>query len=375
MPIVPPPVVPYQLPNIPSNTYSLLSNFAIAVDTANTKLTGHANKVSDIHTSANNAVGHVVSTSKGKATDALDTLWANGQTDLSHAHDQLSAITTSSQGIGPGPNDFRSTLEQYSAVIQTGLAALDTLRQHQDGNGVVMLFGSQMMQLKQEVDQLDSALANINMALDIMAMAIRGLNNGFRAACATGLVPGQALPLFSKNAFAHQMSSDDGGKGNGGTDGGGTGGDNPIDLPSTATEEDVQKMLQDTNPKFPLTRNNAVRALDGPEGTHVEIAGQGGEGADITFVDKHGNVVLHREVKCIQGTGQGTFNREISKAASQAQYNGQIFVQMPEGTDAARYIARFRGARSTADLAKYNTVSITIADPAGNILWSGPIGQ
>ena len=212
MPGIPPPE-PYQLPNIPSNAYTLLSNFATAIDTANTKLTGHANKVRDINTSTNNAVSHVVTTSKGQATDALGILWTDSKTDLSHAHDQLVAITTPSQGIGSGPNDFQSTLDQYKATIQTGLTALDNLRQHQSSNGVVMLFGPQMMQWKQDVDQLDSALAGINMVLDGIAMAIRGLNNGFRAACVTGLVPGAPPPLFNKNAFAHQMA--DGGSGGG----------------------------------------------------------------------------------------------------------------------------------------------------------------
>ncbi len=216
MPGVPPPE-PYQLPNIPSNAYTLLSNLATAIDTANTKLTGHANKVSDINTSTNNAVGNVVTTSKGQATNALNDLWTNSKTDLGQAHDQLVAITTSRQGIGPGPSDFQSTLDQSKATIQTGLTALDNLRQHQSSNGVVYLnpLDQQMMQWKQDVDQLDGAIANINMALDMMAMAIRNLNNGFRAACATGLVPGQAVPLFNKNAFAHQMT-DGGGGGKGG---------------------------------------------------------------------------------------------------------------------------------------------------------------
>ncbi len=241
MPGLPPPE-PYQLPNIPSNAYTLLNNLATAIDTANTKLTGHANKVSDINTSTNNAVGNVVTTSKGQATDALDVLWTDSKTDLSHAHDQLSAIITPSQGIGSGPNDFQSTLDQYRAVIQTGLTALDNLRQHQSSNGVVYLspFNSQLMQWKQDVDQLDSALANINIVLDGIAMAIRGLNNGFRATCATGLVPGAPPTLFNKNAFAHQVSGDDGGKGDGGAGGGSGNGSGDGGVVPTAPSDAVQ---------------------------------------------------------------------------------------------------------------------------------------
>jgi hypothetical protein len=94
-----------------------------------------------------------------------------------------------------------------------------------------------MMQWKQEVDQLDSALANINIVLDGIAMAIRGLNNGFRAACATGLVPGAPPPLFSKNAFAHQISDNNGGKGDGGTGGGSDHETFPNTMPENLAEE------------------------------------------------------------------------------------------------------------------------------------------
>ena len=263
MPGVPLPE-PYQLPNIPSNAYTLLSNLATAIDTANTKLTGHANKVRDINTSTNNAVSHVVTTSKGQATDALGILWTDSKTDLSHAHDQLSAITTPSQGIGPGPNDFQATLDQYKGVIQTGLTALDNLRQHQSSNGVVYLspFNQQMMQWKQEVDQLDNALANINIVLDGIAMAIRGLNNGFRAACATGLTPGAPPPLFNKNAFAHQS-----------VDGSGGGGSQPSNDELLNDHYLVQKdEMRFDNPDAKTAFDNTLKHLDdvgGPLGNDV----------------------------------------------------------------------------------------------------------
>lgn len=45
------------------------------------------------------------------------------------------------------------------------------------------------------------------MAMQVMIMAIRSINGGFAAVCATGLVPGQPLPTFNKNAFAMQNTT------------------------------------------------------------------------------------------------------------------------------------------------------------------------
>jgi hypothetical protein len=193
----------YRLPNIPINAYTLLSNLADAIDTANTKLNGHEGRLNDINTNAGNAVNNVTSNSKGQATDALHSLWGDSQTDLTNAQDQLSAIT-SAQGMGPGPYDFRSILNENASAIQTGLMALENLQQHQDSSGLVPIANEQLEQWKQDVDTLDGSIMNVNMAVEALVMAISSLNNGFAAVCATGLTSGGILPLFNKNAFAHQ---------------------------------------------------------------------------------------------------------------------------------------------------------------------------
>ncbi|MBB5912184.1 hypothetical protein BJY24_001051 [Nocardia transvalensis] len=52
------------------------------------------------------------------------------------------------------------------------------------------------------------------------------------------------------------------------------------------------EVIDDSNKKFPLTDSNAEAALrTGPAGTTPQVAGPGGAGADITFVDDAGNVV------------------------------------------------------------------------------------
>lgn len=216
----------YRLPNIPINAYTLLSNLADAIDIANAKLNGHESLLNDINTNAGNAVNNVISNSKGQATDALHSLWGDSQTDLTNAQDQLSAIT-SARGMGPGPYDFRSILNENASAIQTGLMALENLQKHQDSSGLVPITDQQLVQWKQDVDTLDGSIMNVNMAVEALVMAISSLNNGFAAVCATGLTPGGTLPLFNKNAFAHQANGNPSG-----------GGDKPI------TEQDLRDEIK-----------------------------------------------------------------------------------------------------------------------------------
>jgi hypothetical protein len=133
---------------------------------------------------------------------------------------------------------------------------------------------------------------------------------------------------------------------------------------------DIDKLIAD-NKKFPLSDTNAVSALTGPDGTaSVKIAGAGGEGADITFLDKNGNVILKREVKCI---GPGSFSKRLSKAADQGKYAGEVFFQMPAGTDVDSLMGTFRRVRSPEELAKYKNVHLTVVDPSGKPLYNGPV--
>jgi hypothetical protein len=138
------------------------------------------------------------------------------------------------------------------------------------------------------------------------------------------------------------------------------------------TEEHIARLITDTNPDFPLTRANAIRALQGPQGASVEVAGLAGQGADVVF--RVGACLLRREVKSIGGAAQGSFNREVAHAAAQVGYQGEILVQVPPETEALRLIARFRGSRSDpAQLGKYRAVHITLVDPLGMVLYEGPL--
>jgi len=131
-------------------------------------------------------------------------------------------------------------------------------------------------------------------------------------------------------------------------------------------------MRADTNPALPLTRVNAIRALRGPQGAVVEVAGPGGQGADVIFRTSSG--LVRREVNSIAGGAQGSLNREVAHAAVQVAYAGEILVQVPQGTEARRLLSRFRGSRrDSAQLEHYQMVHITIVDPAGTVLFEGPL--
>jgi RHS repeat-associated protein len=151
----------------------------------------------------------------------------------------------------------------------------------------------------------------------------------------------------------------------------------PLGL-SSYTASDISALINDSNTKFPLSKKNAETILGtGPENSTAKIAGSGGEGADVIFEDPHKNIVGRREVKCIAGNSQGSFNRQVGYAAKrQAGSGGEVFVQVKQGTsinDANRMVARFRGARTADELAKYSGTKLVIADPDGNVLYSGPL--
>lgn len=133
-------------------------------------------------------------------------------------------------------------------------------------------------------------------------------------------------------------------------------------------------LISDTNPDFPLSVENAVWALAGPEGSVPQVAGPGGEGADIVFI-RDGEVVLRREVKSIVGSAQGTFNREISHAAKQVEYDGEVLVQVEAGRDAQSLVRSFRGSRPSEALQKYEGVKIVIVDSSGRVLYDGPLAS
>lgn len=219
-PVAAPTAVPTNLPNIPPNAYQMLSNLADAIDTANAKFQNHASALSDIRHSTDAAVNDVTTNSKGQTTDTLANIWQDSQTDMNRAHDQLATITTHPGGLGAGNQslgwmDFRMVLEDNRSAIQTGLIALENLQNQQSGRAAPVS-PEQLNQWSQDIQALDTAIQNIDMVIESMAMAIRNLNNGFSYTCATGLVLGGAIPLFNQNAFAHQIHGGYGGGTNGG---------------------------------------------------------------------------------------------------------------------------------------------------------------
>ncbi|MBN1208836.1 MAG: hypothetical protein JXB05_28515, partial [Myxococcaceae bacterium] len=154
-------------------------------------------------------------------------------------------------------------------------------------------------------------------------------------------------------------------------------GEAPKLLPAKTTTRQNLETLQvnDSNRAFRLSKVNAETALAGPEGSTINVAGPSGAGRDVTFRQStsDGVTVHRREVKSITG-GQSAFNTEIGHAAKQVEYDGHIFVQVPEGTDAMRTILRFRGSRpSPAEKGMYRSVTTTVVDPSGKVLYDGPL--
>ncbi len=208
----PAPTPTVTLPQVPPNTYELLSSVADAIDTANGNFNTHATKLGGISTEANGAVNNVTSTSQGSAATALSDTWKNTQTDVNHAHDPLTGIIAKNC-MGGSPNPFRETLNQNKSSIQTGLTAMENIQAYQQNRLPQPPTSQQLEGWIQDVNALTNSLGNVNMALQVIILAIRNLNGGFAATCVTGFTPGVPPPTFPKNAFA-SMSS--GGSGSGG---------------------------------------------------------------------------------------------------------------------------------------------------------------
>jgi hypothetical protein len=123
---------------------------------------------------------------------------------------------------------------------------------------------------------------------------------------------------------------------------------------------------------------NAIRALTGPPGAVARVAGPDVQGADVVFRLRgpSGIEIMRREVKSIAGQGMGSFNSQVAVAADQVLLGGNVLVQIPAGTNALQLVLRFRGARvpaGAAALGRYRSVSITLVDPSGAVLWHGPL--
>lgn len=142
-----------------------------------------------------------------------------------------------------------------------------------------------------------------------------------------------------------------------------------------AMETNMTNLIKDSNPKFRLTRKNAINMLNGPEGTYPQVAGSGGQGADINFIDaKTGRAVLAREEKSV--TTPGGFASEVKSLPQQLSVsdgNKEAVFQVPGGTNAKSWVGGFLEKQSDSGLAKYKGITITIIDPDGNVLWQGQL--
>ncbi len=200
------------LPDVPSNTYQLLSNLADAIDTANGKFTTHATRLAGVSQETNGAVTNVTSTSQGQAATTLSDTWTSTQTDFNRAHDPLLAITASSC-MGGSPNPLWAVLDEHKASIQNGLIAMENIQMLQRSCPLQPPTAAQVEEWIQEVNALTASLGNVNLVLETMILALRNLNGGFTASCATGFTPGMPPPTFPSHVFASTSSGGTGGGG------------------------------------------------------------------------------------------------------------------------------------------------------------------
>ena len=160
---------------------------------------------------------------------------------------------------------------------------------------------------------------------------------------------------------------------------------------SQSTEEQITALM-DEHPT--LTRVNAERAVQGPQGAVPQASGKGGTLAtgtgsgklpkvpDIDFrqpTARGSSVVLRREVKTWEGN-QGKFNEAVGDAADQLQAGGggELLVQVPKGIDARSVVQRFKGAvikspKGVQKFGRYRSIKITIVDPSGAVLLDEPL--
>jgi hypothetical protein len=143
------------------------------------------------------------------------------------------------------------------------------------------------------------------------------------------------------------------------------------------TEDDIAKLIADSNPDFPLTRDNALAALSPPEGAVFErVAGRDMQGADIIFRYKDGTPFF-REVKCIVG-GRNSFNRDLQQAVKQLGVPhpiGDVFIQVPSCYPLKEGLQTFFFYRKQKPgaLEKYRGICLQVRDETGRILCDAQI--
>jgi len=150
----------------------------------------------------------------------------------------------------------------------------------------------------------------------------------------------------------------------------------------------ITALRLETNPEFILTEVNAETLLDDyPPGATRVVVGRtfaDSKNPDLRFYSgegpQPGNEPMPQPLKEVEVkslAGYRYFSQELDNAAAQVHYNGDVFVQVREGTtNAQEFINRFRTftARRFQSLTAYSRVRVTIADPQGKVLYRGTLG-
>lgn len=140
-------------------------------------------------------------------------------------------------------------------------------------------------------------------------------------------------------------------------------------------EQAVTELQADAPDSIPIPRAAADKRLDGPPGTTPEVAGPGGPGADITFRDADGRIVLKREAKTLDGNAN-SFSRQLSRIRDkQLTSGGEAWFEMRSGTtreEIYKLMRQFQQNRlgNSGGLDKYKGPIVNFVDEDGNIIGS-----
>jgi RHS repeat-associated protein len=170
-------------------------------------------------------------------------------------------------------------------------------------------------------------------------------------------------------------------------EGGGGGGGSKSDPPASKPHphEDLAASMRRQHdgggPKGqgePLSNVNSYKTTEGgpPGSKPVEVyKDKGADGInqkmtnDINFVDGAGNVVLRREVKV--SSGRNSFMGQLEYGGQQVKFDGEVFMQVPKGTNAATAREWLRGFQNLPakpgrpPLSSYKNVKVRVVTSDG----------
>jgi hypothetical protein len=155
----------------------------------------------------------------------------------------------------------------------------------------------------------------------------------------------------------------------------------PPGPPAQSVGEQVSSLVKEHSGQntTPLTPQTAGRVLEDavPPGGSTRVAGTGVQGADVRVLDMNGRPVGNVEIKAVDGF-RG-FQRYLSDSTqggstglTQVTVGDTIAFQLPNGTDASNFLARYWGVpgRTTdsAELTRLSNTFVVIYDQRGNVL-------